>query len=128
MIDYLTFYLFTCIILIHYIADFPFQTSEMALNKSKCNKALDNHVRVYSSVVCILSAIFIFYVLQVSFIWLLLYLIYTYVTHFGTDYVTSRLCSKYFSKQDYHMGFVIVGADQCIHFLTTITFFALIAS
>lgn len=37
------------------------------------------------------------------------------VAHFGIDWLTSKQTHKCFERQDYHNGFVIVGADQLVH-------------
>jgi hypothetical protein len=41
----------------------------------------------------------------------------TFVGHTATDYITSRCSKKYFSKNDYHNGFVVIGFDQILHYL-----------
>jgi hypothetical protein len=123
MFDYLTLYLMVAILSIHYIADFPFQTSAMALGKSSCNKALSKHIVVYTAVTTLLSYIFIFFVFNLPIVYLPLLSIWVYMTHFYTDYITSRMCARYFGKKDYHMGFVIVGVDQLIHYATLLAFY-----
>jgi hypothetical protein len=35
--------------------------------------------------------------------------------HFVTDYITSRISSKLWAKQDWHRFFVTIGFDQLIH-------------
>ena len=35
--------------------------------------------------------------------------------HFVTDYITSRITSKLWAKQDWHRFFVTIGFDHLIH-------------
>ena len=35
--------------------------------------------------------------------------------HFVTDYITSRISSKLWAKQDWHRFFATIGFDQLIH-------------
>lgn len=42
----------------------------------------------------------------------------TFITHWITDYNTSRWTSKLWAKGDVHNFFVVVGGDQLIHYLT----------
>jgi uncharacterized membrane protein len=44
----------------------------------------------------------------------------TFVFHTATDYFTSRQVKRLFAKQDYHNGFVWVGADQILHYVQLI--------
>jgi hypothetical protein len=98
------------ILLTHYIADFILQSHYQASNKSKCNKALAEHVLFYTIALVLLGAII--FVSPIGIIWGLI----NGVIHFGVDYITSRINSKMFAKQDWHNFFVGVGADQLIHY------------
>jgi hypothetical protein len=40
----------------------------------------------------------------------------TFIFHWSTDYVTSRLNSKLWAKGDVHNFFVSVGFDQVLHY------------
>lgn len=113
------------ILIIHTIGDFLFQSDWMAINKSKNWKALGLHVSVYS--LC-----FVY--------WGLPFVAITFLTHFLTDAVTSRITSKlwFFTPLDVHYTmnsnqyrqlwvskggnrhwfFVTIGIDQLIHFIT----------
>lgn len=108
-----------CILGFHWIADFIFQTSWMATNKSKNNKALLSHVVVYSWIITI--GLYLFTDISLSgagIFWGI-----TFITHFITDYFTSRLNTYLWNKQDVHNFFVSVGLDQLIHFITLISTF-----
>lgn len=114
------------VMLLHFVADFPFQTDWMGSNKSKNWYALTAHVTVY-------SAWFLIYGWRFAGI--------TFVTHFVTDAITSRM-SGYFFRQWYddlmlgwnagadcgkfnifrqppaHWFFTVIGFDQLIHAFT----------
>lgn len=111
----------------HFVGDFLFQTDWMALNKSKRFDALTIHVAIYS--LCFLP-------------WGLKFFFLTLLTHWITDFYTSRLTSRlwFFDMKplsvmpyckvcaDYdfavrmngkrHWFFVAIGADQLVHYLT----------
>ena len=88
------------IMTIHFIADFILQSSWMAKNKSKSNKALLAHVSVYTLVLAIISPL-----------WALV----NGILHFIVDYITSRVTSHLWSKGDTHNFFVVIGLDQLLH-------------
>jgi len=100
---------FIFMILIHFLADFGLQTHEQAINKSSSNKFLFYHVGVYS---------LIWLLATMSLGWkCLIFAGITFVLHFITDYITSRISKPFFAKNDYHNGFVVVGFDQVLHML-----------
>ena len=97
------------ILFFHWVADFKFQTHYQATNKSKNNLALALHVDTY----CWTFLIPAVYMLGLNGIyWVAL----NGVLHFITDYVTSRINSKLWAKQDWHYFFEAVGADQLFHY------------
>lgn len=108
----------------HFLGDFLLQTDWMAVNKSKNPRALGLHCLVYS--LCFIPCGLTFFGL-------------TFLTHFVTDAVTSRITSKlWFFKpvgEHYNIGgeryelwiprggnrhyfFVVIGLDQLIHYGT----------
>jgi hypothetical protein len=99
------------ILLIHFIADFTLQTSEQAENKSSNNLLLFYHVGTYSIAWFIAAWMFL------PFPFAFIFASTTFICHFLTDYVTSRLAKKFFDKKDYHNGFVVVGFDQLLHYV-----------
>lgn len=112
MLEYKIFFM---ILLIHYLADFSLQTSYQAENKSKNNIALLYHVLIYSATWLFVSYFFLF---NLNLTTALLFTIITFYSHFITDYFTSRLTSSFFNKKDYHNGFLVVGFDQLLHYIT----------
>ena len=116
------------IIFIHWVADFIFQAEEWAVNKSKSIKALYKHVITYS----------IFWYFASSFLlgisrpnettqWYvyssILFFMITFCCHFITDYITSRIVSRKFAKNEYGSpipnfgAFTVIGFDQVLHYI-----------
>ena len=103
------------ILLVHFLADFCLQTNDQAIMKSTDLKHLQRHVLTYSlcwvlGAYCMLSS----WLLALSFASI------TYVCHILTDFATSRIGNPFWEKKDYHTGFVVVGADQVLHYLQLI--------
>lgn len=110
------------ILMTHFVADFLLQTDWMALNKSKRWDALALHATVY-------SACFLWCPHRAVFVGV------TWVTHFLTDALTSRITSALWFlpqvgqgmrpewiqvevKATRHWFFVMIGFDQLIHAAT----------
>ncbi len=96
---------------IHWLADFPLQTSRMALNKGKNIYWLWTHVAVYASVWWI--GVFIF-----PFITVLKFVVITFICHFITDFITSKLTGLQYERKIYNGWtgfFTIIGFDQFLH-------------
>lgn len=91
---------FVLICWLHFLGDFILQTDRMAQNKSKLSGWLALHVGVYST--C-----FVFFGWK--------FVLATWLAHFATDYVTSRITSKLWQKNERHWFFVVIGADQALH-------------
>lgn len=106
----MTEFIFIYILLIHFLADFGLQTHEQALNKSTSFKWLFYHVGVYS-LIWFIAMLFMFG--SGAFVFAAI----TFVMHFCTDAITSRLVKKFFDKKDFHNGFVVIGFDQLLHYL-----------
>lgn len=88
------------LIWIHFIADFLFQSDEMALNKSINIFWLTFHGLVY-------GLPFIFFGWKFT--------ILTSLFHIAIDLITSQLTSYFYKKEKRHWFFVIIGFDQAIH-------------
>lgn len=91
------------LVFLHFFADFILQTDNIALKKSTNNEVLFIHVFLYS----------------LPFLWFgLKFALVTFIAHFLTDYVSSRLTSKFYKEGKRHLFFVTIGADQAIHMAT----------
>lgn len=95
---------------LHWLADFVLQSDKMARGKSKSNYWLSIHVLVYTSVMFLGM-----FLLSLNLVHLALWTLFNGSAHWVTDYFTSRGSSYFFQKEDYHNGFVVVGADQYAH-------------
>lgn len=108
-------FLFIYIILIHYLADFGLQTHEQATKKGEgndpWNKWLFFHVGVYT---------FVWFIAVLPFFkWeAFRFAIITFTLHYIVDWLTSRIGKPFWKNQDFHNGFVTVGFDQVLHYLS----------
>lgn len=115
------------VIIIHYFADFVMQTDEMAINKSKSNKHLLEHVYTYSLIWFIFGAIYTISQGNNYVEWTVSKFVgITFICHFITDYFTSRLSSYLYQKEQRHNFFLVVGADQVLHYIQLFLTFKLL--
>lgn len=101
------------IMLLHWIGDFIMQTRKMGQHKSTSNKWLAIHVGVYAVPLCLLSWKFA---------------LINAVMHAGVDFVSSRMSSAAYKKNDMHMFWVIIGADQYLHMLCLVWSYMMMAN
>lgn len=105
------------VIISHYIADFLVQTEWQATNKSKNNKALASHAIEYTCIITILIFAFNFGLTQThssqSF-WL--FATITFISHFVTDYITSRESNKLYEQKKIRRFWYVIGFDQLLHY------------
>jgi len=102
------------IILCHWFADFFVQTSWQAENKSKRFDALTFHVLSYSAI----TSLVWWWAFGLQFAPYVLFLFtVTFFTHWLTDFVSSRITSSLFAQKNYHWAFVVIGIDQCFHYI-----------
>ncbi len=101
---------FIWILLAHWIGDYVFQTSKMAMSKSYHLTWLLLHVGVYTAVLFVFS-LFLFPVkVAIGFF------LVNGILHGITDFFTSKLSSKY--QKNPRIFFPILGFDQLIHMVT----------
>ena len=100
------------IMLIHFLADFGLQTHEQSQKKSTDNKFLSYHVGVYSLIwflaLCGYPGL--------EFKGIMEFTLITFISHFVTDWITSRIGKPFWKNGDFHNGFVVVGFDQLLHY------------
>ena len=101
------------ILFIHWLADFIFQSHEMSLKKSKSVKWLSYHVLVYSVVTTLCWFVFSPEVVTIGYIFC-----WTFMSHWITDFFTSKWTSYLWKKESVHNFFVVIGIDQFIHATT----------
>jgi hypothetical protein len=109
---------FLILLAVHWVADFVLQTQWQASNKSKNLEALLRHVGVYT-IVLVFTVPFIFPGdLETHSARWFAFVAGNGLLHFGTDFLTSRMTSRLYAKDDWHNFFVVVGLDQLIHQVT----------
>jgi hypothetical protein len=119
------------LIVIHYIADFMFQTEDMALGKHKSMMSLLQHTAMYTFIFYLSFALWCIYQNHIGHLkpedmgWdsrILLFFPITFVCHTVIDYVSSRITHKKFEKKEFYTGipnfgaFSIIGLDQVFHY------------
>ena len=130
--------LFCYIVFAHTVADFMFQTDDMAVNKSSSNSWLLKHTGTYTLVMfafmCLLGlsgatmgvlgfgglAMLTNPHLVIGFLFV------NFVAHTITDYITSRITSYYWKQEKRHEFFVTIGFDQFAHIAVLVLTWALI--
>jgi hypothetical protein len=95
---------------VHLFSDFFLQTDKMATQKSKSNKWLSIHCAVYSIPFLLFGPV---------------YALVNGLAHLMTDYITSRITSIFWKKEERHWFFATIGVDQAIHISTLVLTFGL---
>ncbi len=108
------------VLFIHWVADFVCQTHEMSIKKSKSIYWLSLHVSTYTAVTLAGWLTFFFDDFLVVDNSVLIISSITFLSHWVTDYFTSKWTSKLWDKKQVHNFFVVVGLDQLIHTTTLI--------
>lgn len=85
----------------------------MAVNKSKNLYWLTIHVLAYSTVTTILWIQFSPLIIDIPYIFLI-----TFITHWLTDLITSRLAAYFKRKNNESLYYKTLGIDQLIHSIT----------
>lgn len=106
------------LLLMHFLADFPFQLRWMAENKSRNQLALLTHILTYGTV---LTA-GLYYVMPdiVPPSTFIMFIAFNIVCHYVTDSITSKITSFLWDKKQTYLFFCTVGFDQLIHTCTLI--------
>lgn len=107
---------------VHFVADFMFQSGQMANNKSTDNKWLTWHIFTYT---LIWGGIMGIYCISQNYgfkNWAV-FVIITFISHWITDYFTSKVVREKFNRKEYgadvpNLGaFSIIGFDQLLHYI-----------
>ena len=106
------------ILISHFIADFIFQTNNMAENKSSSNIWLSKHIVSYTTVLFLSMAFFNFMFLDFSYYSIIVFSLVNGAIHFIVDYITSRATKRLYEENRMHDFFVVIGLDQLIHNIT----------
>lgn len=102
--------------LLHWVGDFYFQTSEIAEGKSKSWYWLSKHIIYYNSVM-IVGLLLLLMTDIITLEQLVCYATINSSLHFCTDYFTSRLAAKY-KDTNIRKYYLTIGFDQFIHSAT----------
>lgn len=94
----------------HFIADFVLQTTKTGLNKSKDMTVLTMHVVTYSIALQLL---------MIPILGLVNAIVYgscNFLLHLPTDFISSRLSSKYYKEGRLYAFWKVIGLDQLAHY------------
>ena len=97
--------------LIHFVSDFVLQTREMAMKKSTQVEWLAYHVLIYSLPFLLMHVFFQDILKTFAFV------VINFAGHFITDYISSKIGTYYWNKDNMHKFFVTIGADQLFHMI-----------
>lgn len=109
------------ILFAHWVADFINQTDEMAQNKSTNIYWLSYHVAAYTTMmlfftlVLVLTNGILFDVTPPETFVLVSLWCFIFVTHWVTDFITSKITAKFWKSGNMHNFFIVIGFDQWLH-------------
>lgn len=108
------------ILLSHWVSDFILQSNWMSTNKSKSFPVLIAHTLTYSVAMCVMITILTeFNMLIDKYVYsYILFLLIMFITHTIIDFITSKINSKLWDKNEVHWFFTSIGFDQWLHYLT----------
>jgi hypothetical protein len=120
----ISFYTIITVLFCHWVFDFFCQTDEQAQRKSKENEWLLSHAKTYGiGLICIAlfnMDLFVSTELRglVTIAKMFAFVSLNFILHFFTDYLTSRASSLLWKEGKVHDFFVMIGADQMLHYIT----------
>lgn len=94
----------------HFVCDFILQEDDVARKKSTSNRILTLHCIIY-----IAPFIPITYLMLESWYKAVCFSAVTFIAHWITDYISSRVCKYYHETHNRHNFFVAIGFDQLAH-------------
>jgi hypothetical protein len=94
------------------------QTDYMAMNKSKSNHALMEHIKSYT--IGMFFGLFpvMLMITDTSVYLIIFWIVLNGLLHGATDYLTSRKTSELWKNGEIHEFFIVIGLDQLIHAIT----------
>lgn len=101
----------------HMVFDWICQSEYMATNKSKSDEVLMYHVAVVTYGLFMSGLTFMVMGLVENVVSVMTWVVLNSVGHFCTDYVTSRITAKAFSKGNNATFWNTIGIDQWIHYV-----------
>jgi membrane-bound metal-dependent hydrolase YbcI (DUF457 family) len=116
----------TVLFFAHYIFDFYCQSDSMAQRKSKSIPALIIHTIVYSIGMWTVLGFTEFYLYGKASENIGIALLILMFSHFAIDYITSRLNSMFWEKEQRRKFFLCLGFDQFLHQVIIIIIFLVI--
>lgn len=127
----LILWFFVLLIFSHFIADFYFQTDEMAVNKSTSNRALTVHVNTYIAYLFAITVLPFCYLIHAHESWhktgaLFAFYVVNWIMHWIQDYNTSRWTTRLYKADRRHDFFVVIGFDQFLHYATLAATFSIL--
>lgn len=110
----------------HWVSDFLLQSREVAEKKSSSLKVLFTHVSIYTAGIFFIYGYYALSMGDMNLIRIMPLLAgITFISHFITDYFTSKWTSKLYQKGDVKGFFSVIGFDQFLHqaqLILTLTF------
>jgi amino acid transporter len=112
------------IIVVHWVADFVFQTRAVATNKGKSLKVLTEHVSTYTMVTLVLYALLMWVDTRDMLYNLLFFSLANYALHWVTDFTTSKASGYFYGRGNLYGFFTVIGFDQVVHYSSLVCTFA----
>jgi flagellar biosynthesis protein FlhB len=104
------------IVWLHTLTDFYFQSREVATNKGKNFKVLLRHVTEYSLPFLIMAA-------WLPVISVVMFVAVNFALHLLTDFISSKLTTKFYQANNMTGFWRVIGTDQAIHYTCLFTSF-----
>lgn len=104
------------LLLVHWIADFLFQSREVAEKKSGSLSVLFTHVSIYTAGIFLIYGYYALHIGDMNLIRIMpLLAAISFIGHFITDYFTSKWTTYLYKKGNIKGFFTVIGLDQFLH-------------
>jgi hypothetical protein len=106
----------------HFVADFIFQTNEIATNKSKSSLVLTQHVAIYTVAMWLILSLplFLFDIPVINVGQFASFIVINSFLHWITDFFTSRIAREFYLEDRQKAFWNVIGIDQMIHTCTLV--------